>query len=38
MGGERCPRPDRAHACLEELTVDQVFEAASRAIDARNTR
>lgn len=28
MGGERCPRPDRAHACLHDLTVDQVRAAA----------
>lgn len=27
MGGERCPRPDRAHACLHDLTVDQVLAA-----------
>jgi heptosyltransferase II len=24
MGGEACPRPDRAHACLEELAVERV--------------
>ena len=26
-GGRRCPRPDRAHACLTALSVDQVFDA-----------
>ena len=27
MGDRRCPRPDRAHACLAWLPVDQVFDA-----------
>lgn len=26
-GGRRCPRPDRARACLTSLSVDQVFDA-----------
>lgn len=32
MGGERCPRPDRAHACMNDLHVDRVLEAAREVL------
>lgn len=32
MGSELCPRPDRAHACLRELSAEQVIEAARSAL------
>jgi ADP-heptose:LPS heptosyltransferase len=34
MGGEKCPRPDRDHACLRELSVEAVLNAARSALGA----
>jgi heptosyltransferase II len=31
-GGPACPRPDRAHACLDDLSVDRVLEVASAVL------
>jgi ADP-heptose:LPS heptosyltransferase len=34
VGGPRCPRADRDHACLRELEVEPVLEAALSALGA----
>lgn len=35
-GGARCPRPDRAQACLQDLEVAPVLEAAQAALARRS--
>jgi ADP-heptose:LPS heptosyltransferase len=35
VGQERCPLPDRSHACMRDLSVDRVLEAALSALGRR---